>query len=80
MFKCGILGKQSRSGEKCHKVIVETRPKQYRHWDYENEEEWFTQGTEIVREVSATEEGKNLWDSWTPEQHALWVKETRGYG
>lgn len=60
--------------EKCHRIVVETRAKSYKHWDRENEEEWFSHGTEIVREVNACEEGKKLWDSWTPEQRDAWVK------
>ena len=53
---------------------METRAKTYKHWDPEAEESWESQGTEIVREVNATEEGERLWNSWTDEQRAAWVK------
>lgn len=63
-----------RAPEKLHRIVVETREKTYKHWDRENEEEWFSHGTEIVHEVNATEEGQKLWDSWTSEQRAAFVK------
>lgn len=74
MFICQITGHQSRPGQKCNRVVVETRPQTYKHWDRENEEEWFTQGTEIVHEVSATESGLQLWNSWSEEERAVFVK------
>lgn len=74
MFMCQITGHYSREGQKCNKVVVQTRAQTYKHWDNENEEEWFTHGTEIVREVNATEEGVRLWESWTEEERAAFVK------
>jgi hypothetical protein len=63
-----------RAPEKCNRIVVQTRPKTYKHWDREKEKEWFSHGTEIVREVNATDEGKRIWDSWTPEQREAWLK------
>lgn len=60
--------KDDRSSEKLNKIVVRTRKREYRHWDRENEEEWFTQGTEIVKEVNASEEGLAIWNSMTEEQ------------
>ena len=74
MFVCGITGQQSKPGEKCHRITVETRAKTYKHWDKEAEEEWFSHGTEIVREINASEEGRDKWNALTPEQQAEWVK------
>lgn len=74
MFICVITGKQSKPGEKCHKLVVETRARTYKHWDRDAEEEWFSQGREIVREVNATEEGMAIWDGLTPEEREEFVK------
>lgn len=63
-----IGNKDERGSEKLNKIVVRTRTREYRHWDRENEEEWFSQGTEIVREVNATDEGLAIWNSMTPEQ------------
>jgi hypothetical protein len=60
--------------EKLHKIVVETRQVEYKHWDREAEEEWFSHGTEIVREINATDEGLRIWESMTPEQQAAFVK------
>jgi hypothetical protein len=62
--------------EKPNRITVETRNKTYKHWDHEAEEEWFSQGTEIVREVNASEEGTTLWQGWSEDQRAAWVKST----
>lgn len=86
MFICEITGKYSRAGrpetetskaiaaEKLNRIVVATRAVEYKHWDHENEEHWFSHGTEIVREVNATEEGLALWNSWNEEQRAAFVK------
>jgi len=72
-FKCAITNRTSELGEKCNKIVVETRVATYRHWDYEEEAEWFSYGTETVREVSASERGLRLWNSWSDEQKAVFV-------
>jgi hypothetical protein len=77
MYICQITGKYSKQGEKLNKITVETRPMTYKHWDREAEEEWFSQGTEIVREVNACEEGVKLWDGWTPEEREAFLKHGR---
>lgn len=74
MFRCQVTGKMSKPLEKLQKITVQTRPMEYRQWDYEAEEAWFTQGFEIVKEINASEEGLKLWNSWTPEQQAEWAK------
>lgn len=74
MFKCEITGKTSKPLAKLNKVVVKTRTVEYRHWDRDAEEEWFTHGTEIVREVNATDEGVQLWNSFTPEEREEFVK------
>lgn len=70
MFICQVTGKNSKEGEKPNRIVVQTRSKTYKHWDRENEEEWFSHGTEIVKEVNATDEGKAIWEAMTSEQKA----------
>lgn len=63
-----------RAPEKLNRIVVETRAVQYKHWDREAEEEWFSHGTEIVKECNASDEGVKLWESWTPDQQAAFAK------
>lgn len=63
-----------KGSEKLHKIVVETRQVEYKHWDNEAEEEWFSYGTEIVREINATEEGVRIWETLTPEEREELVK------
>jgi hypothetical protein len=74
MYKCQVTGKQSKLGEKLNKIVVQTRAREYKHWDRENEEEWFSHGTEIVREINATDEGLAIWNDLTPEEREEFVK------
>jgi hypothetical protein len=74
MFKCQVTGRSSKAGDKLNKIVVETRTREYRHWDRENEEEWFSQGSEIVREINATDEGVRIWDSLSPEERQEFLK------
>jgi hypothetical protein len=78
MYKCQVTGKQSREGEKLNKIVVETREKQYKHWDREAEEEWFTQGVEIAREVNACADGVAMWEAWSPEEKEDFRKRLAG--
>lgn len=77
MYKCQVTGKLSKEGEKLNKIVIETRQVQYKHWDRENEEEWFSHGTEIVRELNASEEGVARYNALTPEQKVLFAKEIK---
>lgn len=74
MFKCEITKRLSKPLEKLTKLVVKTRQVEYRHWDRDSEEEWFTQGTEIVREVNVSEEGLAVWNKLTPEEQEEFVK------
>jgi hypothetical protein len=74
MYKCQVTGKFSKEGEKLNKVVVATRTVEYKHWDREAEEEWFSHGSEIVKEINASDEGARLWESWTPDQQAAFAK------
>lgn len=74
MFRCKVTNRLSDPGAKCNKIVVATRPRTYRHYNHETEESWETHGTEIVREINATDVGVELWNKMTPEQQELFVK------
>lgn len=63
----------AHASEKLNKIVVATRQVEYKHWDRENEEEWFSYGTEIVREINASDEGVRIWNAMTDEQRAALV-------
>lgn len=78
MFRCGITGKLSQLGEAQHKITMEKRDKDYSAWRENDDEDWefvkVSSGWEIAREVSATEEGLKLWESWSPSQQEAFIK------
>jgi len=76
-FKCQITNRTSREGQKLNKIVVETRLVEYEHIDRETDEKWFTKGTQIVREVNASDEGLAIWNSWSEEQRQLFVAKLR---
>lgn len=68
-----------RAPEKPTKLVVETRERIYtkRYFNEETREIEVVEvgrGWEIVREITVSEEGLRLWDSWTPEQRDLWAR------
>jgi len=73
------MGEDTHASEKVHKIVVKTREKIY-YKKVKNEEtlRWEDveagRGTEIVREISCTQEGANLWASWSDDERALWLK------
>lgn len=69
---------EARGSEKLNKIVVETRQVEYKHWDRENEEEWFSYGTEVVREINASDEGVRIWNEMTEEQRAAFVQGLKG--
>jgi len=79
MFVCQVTGKLSKHGEKLNKVVVQTRERIYtKKIRNEDTGEWekveVAKGWEIVREINASEEGVQLWNSWTPEERAIFLK------
>lgn len=65
MFKCEITGKTTRPGDKMNKIVVKTRPRVYTEkvWeDGELVEIEVGQGWEIVREISASDEGVRIYN------------------
>lgn len=57
MFKCMVTGRMSQPGEKCNKLVVETREKIYTDLDGNV----IGKGTEIVKEINATDAGVLRW-------------------
>jgi len=68
---------EARGSEKLNRIVIETREVQYRHWDHENEEEWFSTGTEIVQEINASDEGLAIWNSMNDDERSAFVKAFR---
>jgi hypothetical protein len=65
MFIDQITGKQSKPGEKCHRVPASKRVKIYYKWVRDENDEMMeiecSRGLEIVRELNLTDEGLRLW-------------------
>lgn len=64
MFRCALTGKVTKSGEKAHKLVVQTRPKTYTVVRMVKDEKGKPvpedvqyQGNEIVKELTVSEEG-----------------------
>lgn len=72
-------GEDTHAPEKEHRIVVQTRERIYKKRVFNEEKRVYEdvevgKGWEIVREIRATQEGFDLWNSWTPEQRAVWVK------
>lgn len=79
MFICQITGKQSKPNVGSHKITVQTRDRiYYKRVKNEETNKWedveIGRGWEIVREVSASQEGVELWNSWSPEERAIFLQ------
>jgi len=79
MFKCQVLGIQSKLGEKCHRLVISRESKDYYDWRLDEETDkyvWTKIGTgwQIKREINATQEGVEAYNSWTPEQQETFAK------
>ncbi len=79
MYICQVTGKQSKAGEGQHKIVVQTRDRIYtRRVKNEETNKWedveVGRGWEIVREISASSEGLALWESWSPEERAIFLQ------
>jgi hypothetical protein len=59
-------------GDKCHKIVVERRDRIYTKWVRDEEtNKWIEvecgRGWEIVREISSSEKGVEIWNGLSPE-------------
>jgi hypothetical protein len=63
-----------------HRIVVQTREKVYSR-KIKNEEtlRWedveVGRGFEVARELIACQEGYDLWQSWSDDQRAAWLKQ-----
>lgn len=57
MFRCGVTGRLSMPGEKCNKIVVESRERVYTDRDGNV----IGRGFEIVKEINATDAGLAAW-------------------
>lgn len=69
----------TRGSEKLNKIVVQTRERIYtRRVKNEETGKWedveIGRGWEIVREINASQEGLDLWNSWTPEERAIFLE------
>lgn len=67
------------ASEKPHRIVVETRDRVYMRKIFNEERRQYEdvevgRGWEIVREINVSQEGFDMWNSWSPEQRATWVK------
>ena len=68
MFKCAVTGKITEPREGMNRIIVETREKVYNNGVMESK------GWEIVKEITASTKGLELWNLMTEEQKKSVVK------
>ena len=73
-------GEDTHSSEKVRRITVATREKVYfRKIKNEETNKWedveVGRGFETAREISCTQEGADLWASWSDDQRALWLKQ-----
>jgi hypothetical protein len=80
MFKCQISQRNSKPGQKAHKITVETRQKEYFERQRSEETKMWSdvmvgRGFETVREITVSEEGLALWNTWSDEERKLFLIE-----
>lgn len=76
MFICQVTGKVSKAYEKPTKIVVETREKIYYGWRLNPETEKMEyvevgKGSEIVKEIVASDEGLKEWKLMCQEVSSL---------
>jgi hypothetical protein len=79
MFKCQVLKKLSKLGEKQHKITIETRNRSYERFLYDEETRKYvpidpSSGWEIVKEINACEQGVSAWHAMSDIDRALLLK------
>ena len=77
MYKCQITGKTSKLGEKLNRIVVSTRDKVYTQkvWEEgELVEIEIGKGWEVVKEVNASNAGVEIWNNWTEDERAWFVR------
>lgn len=79
MYFCKVTGKMSKPGDKLNKIVLETRPKVYmKYVKDEDTNRWHEveagRGYETVAELDSSDEGVQLWESWSPEERQMFIK------
>lgn len=77
MFKCQVLGRMSKPGEKLNRLVVKSREQSYTQkvWEEgELVEIEVGKGWEIVKEINASDEGVKVWNTMTPLQKEQLIK------
>jgi hypothetical protein len=79
MYRCQITGRNSNPGEPLHKIMVAFRNKTYTKWVRDEDTKKWSEveagvGFEPTKELSLSSEGVNLWESWSAEDKALFLK------
>ena len=74
-----VTGKVSAAGEKMNRIIAKTRPRVYTRREFDSEiNDWVDvfvgRGSEVVRELQATEEGLVEWQNMTDAQREEHLK------
>ncbi len=82
MYRCEITNRVSEPGAGLNKITVATRPKTYMKWVRDEETNRWQEveagrGQEIVRELSLSAEGLQLWNSWSEADKTLFLKQAR---
>ncbi len=77
-----ITNKKTQPGEPLNKTVVATRSKVYMKWVRDEETNRWQEveagrGQEIVRELSLSAEGLQLWNSWSEADKTLFLKQAR---
>jgi len=67
MFKCGVLGVDSKPGEKVNRIVVKKREKEYWGEVYNEDTDTYDRaivgrGWEVEKEIIATDAGLALWN------------------
>lgn len=69
MFKCAITNRITGSREPMNKIVVETREQSYSNGLTESK------GWEIVKEITVSNKGLELWKLMTDEQKTSLIKD-----
>lgn len=74
-----IKVEDTHGSEKLNRIVVATRERVYTKWvkneeTHKYEEVEIGRGWEIVREINASDEGLALWNSWSEDERAAFLK------
>lgn len=80
MYKCQVTGEMSELGDKQHRIVVRTRDRVYNGKLYNEETRLYEdvvlgQGTEIVKEITASENGLLAWNAMSQQAQEALLKQ-----